>query len=342
MSTKALNRVLHRTLGFTLTRDTAAASGEPDGLTLSGYAAVFASPTRINSWEGTFDESIRAGAFRKTLREQTPVMQFDHGRHPMIGSIPIGRYNALTEDDHGLAVEGRMSPNWLVEPVRDAIAAEAITGMSFRFESVREEWRDSDGKVIKPDDEEFWRILYMGDDHERGPLSRELIEVKMPEAGPVVFPAYRDTSVSVRAAELADQVRGDDQLAHEVRSGLALPAGATVDLAVDPELRRDIARAILFGAGPERPTRSTATSTPPAPVPQDRLQALIRATTEPPAGHPVTATVPSDAPPPGAPVIPAPARTDAPAASHPSLTPQQARLARTRSDYVTRERVGKV
>jgi len=34
-----------------------------DGLTLSGYAAVFNSPTRIDSWEGTFDESIARGAF---------------------------------------------------------------------------------------------------------------------------------------------------------------------------------------------------------------------------------------------------------------------------------------
>ena len=33
-----------------------------DGLTLTGYAAVFDTPTRIDSWEGCFDESIARGA----------------------------------------------------------------------------------------------------------------------------------------------------------------------------------------------------------------------------------------------------------------------------------------
>jgi HK97 family phage prohead protease len=330
---------LYRTSGFTAR----AADGAADGLTLAGYAAVFGSPTRINSWEGTFDESIRAGAFRKTLKESTPVMQFDHGRHATIGSIPIGRYTDLTEDDHGLAVEGRLSDNWLVQPVRDAVASGAISGMSFRFESVREEWRTADGKVINPaaDPDLFFRILYMGEEHEAGPLQRELIEVKMPEAGPVVFPAYRDTSVSVRAAEVADQVRVDGRLLSEVRSGLMAPAGVTVDLPVDPELRRDIARALLFGAVPERITSTTSTTGPVAPVQQDRLRALIQATDAPPTGHPTDGPAPSDAPPPKAPAAATPARSDAPAVSHPSLTPQQARIQRTRMDYVTRERVGK-
>src|SRR6478752_856934 len=92
-----------------------------DGLTLSGYAAVFGQGTEIDSWEGTFTEEIRQGAFRKTIRERQPVMQFDHGRHPLIGSIPIASIRDLREEPEGLWVEARMTDNWLIEPVRMAI-----------------------------------------------------------------------------------------------------------------------------------------------------------------------------------------------------------------------------
>ena len=51
-----------------------------DGHTLEGYAAVFDSPTRINSWEGEFDEQIARGAFNRTLNARKPVVQFDHGQ----------------------------------------------------------------------------------------------------------------------------------------------------------------------------------------------------------------------------------------------------------------------
>lgn len=60
-----------------------------DGFTLEGYAAVFDSPTRIDSWEGTFDEVIQRGAFAKTIEARKPVVQFDHGHDIATGSVPI-------------------------------------------------------------------------------------------------------------------------------------------------------------------------------------------------------------------------------------------------------------
>jgi HK97 family phage prohead protease len=229
---------------FQLVRE---AQTDGDGLTLEGYAAVFDQPTRIDSWEGTFDEKIRRGAFRKSIRERSPVMQFDHGHHPLIGSIPIGRIVDLREDEQGLFVSARLSDNWLIEPVRDAIRDEAVQGMSFRFSVVREEWRDANGKLVKPD--ELSMLLW--DSGERGPLERTLIEVKVAELGPVVFPAYEGTSVGVRAREVATLITRDDELRREVRAGLArdaraLPEAEADDLA-DPDTRRQVARALLFG-----------------------------------------------------------------------------------------------
>ena len=41
-----------------------------DGMTLIGYAARFDTPTLIASWEGEFEETIRRGAFAKTIAER--------------------------------------------------------------------------------------------------------------------------------------------------------------------------------------------------------------------------------------------------------------------------------
>ena len=289
-------RDLERSAPFQLLR--AEDDGEGDGRTLSGYAAVFGQDTEIDSWEGRFTETIRKGAFRKTIRESVPVMQFDHGRHPLIGSLPIGSITDLREDDQGLFVEGRITDNWLIQPVRDAIAEQTVNGMSFRFEVVREEWRDVNGKLVKP--EEVLDLLWMPGD--RGPLRRELIELKCRELGPVVFPAYAGTSVSVRARGVADGLVHDEAMTRSIRYSLARDT-ITPSVPEDPELRREVATALLY----QQPARIPA-----AP---------------PPAGHPAPGRTT------GAPLAdehpPTPSSTDAPPSDgHPSHTdnPRSARL----------------
>lgn len=254
-----------------------------DGLTLEGYAAVFDTPTRIDSWEGEFDEQIARGAFRKSLRERTPRLQFDHGRHPVVGSIPIGVFTELGEDERGLHVVARLTDNWLVQPVRDAIRDGGIDGMSFRFSVVREEWRDVDGKLIKA--EELARLLWEPGD--RGPLQRTLKEVKIAEAGPVVWPAYEATTVGVRARDMATAIRSDEELRRQVQRALALDTDPGEDVA-DPELRGEVARALLFpslqttDAPPAQ--RHSSAATPPDPAPQTHPG---NGTDAPPAdGHP--------------------------------------------------------
>lgn len=202
---------------------------ENDGRTIEGYGAVFNVATRIDSWEGTFDEVIAPGAFRRSLRARTPKMQFDHGRHPLLGSVPLGRWDVAEEDAHGLHVAGRLSDNWLVEPFRDAIADGGVEGMSFRFSVVREEWRDNAGKLIKPD--ELLDLLWTGGG-DRGPIQRTLKEVKVTEVGPVVWPAYEETSVGVRSRTL------------------------TIDLGrlTDPDTRRDLAQAVALADAANRTT----------------------------------------------------------------------------------------
>lgn len=185
---------LCRSVPFTLLRaDGGSTNG--DGLTFEGYGAVFNSPTRIDSWEGTFDEQLAKGAFVRSLREQLPKFQFDHGRSNF-GSLPCGVISDIHEDDRGLFVAARMAASWYWEPLREAISTGAVDGMSFRFSVVREEWRDNAGKLVKPEDVK--RILFYGEQPERAPLLRTLKEVRVAEVGPVVWPAYPDTTASLR------------------------------------------------------------------------------------------------------------------------------------------------
>jgi HK97 family phage prohead protease len=165
----------YRTVPF----DVSSTETNGDGLTFEGYAAVYDTPTRIAGWDEDFDEQISPGAFRAIAAGQYPVLMFDHGKHPLIGSMPLGRITGAREDPNGLFITARLTDNWLIQPVRDAIADRALTGMSFRF--------------MVDDDGESW-------DRSRDVPLRTLTSVTVPELGPVVFPAYEPTTASVRSA----------------------------------------------------------------------------------------------------------------------------------------------
>jgi HK97 family phage prohead protease len=146
-----------------------------DGRTLEGYAAVFNTPTRIRDVGGDFEETILPGAFKRSLAERTPILQWDHGKDPRVGTVPIGAIQDLAEDPRGLHVRARLFDNAVVDPVRQAIEAQAVRGMSFRFGVPEggEDWPTRD--------------------------RREIRDADVHELGPVAFPAYDTTSVSVRS-----------------------------------------------------------------------------------------------------------------------------------------------
>lgn len=148
-----------------------------DGLTMEGYAAVFNSPTKIRDAQGDFEETIAPGAFKRSLSERTPVLQWDHGRDPSIGTAPIGDIQDLREDDTGLLVRARLYDHPSTERVRMAIKGKSVRGMSFRFGV--------------PDGGEVWS-------KRDGVDQREIRDADVHELGPVVFPAYKTTSVSLR------------------------------------------------------------------------------------------------------------------------------------------------
>jgi HK97 family phage prohead protease len=154
---------------------------------------VFNKRTRIPDRNGDFEEMILPGFADRSLREHGyPVMQFDHGKDPRVGTVPIGRYDMFERSATGYEVEGELFDNAVVEPVRQAIAGKAIKGMSFRFQ------------VSKNGDK--WERRTGGMD------LRHVMDADVPEAGPVVFPAYRDTAVAVRSLWAALDLEEQDEL----------------------------------------------------------------------------------------------------------------------------------
>jgi phage head maturation protease len=221
-----------------------------DGRTLDGFAAVFNTLTLIDSWEGRFHEQILPGSMKKSFREKPPKIQFDHGRHPLIGSIPVARLVTAEEASDpvlapsgGAHIVGRVFDNWLMEPVRDAIAEEAIDGMSFRFSVVREAWFEADGKPIRDDEKlrEILRRSWYEDVPEDELPRRDLKELKVPEAGPVVWPAYAETSVGMRSRTITIDLGrlGDREQRKQLAQAVLLAESATRNTEDAPHPNQD-------------------------------------------------------------------------------------------------------
>lgn len=111
---------------------------EGTGYAFAGYASVF---NGIDS----YGDMIASGAYKATLanRERPVQMRWNH-----YGPV-IGKWLSLTEDDHGLKVEGELTPGHSVaEDARALLKHGAISGLSIGYR-VRA-WEDRDSfKLLK-------------------------------------------------------------------------------------------------------------------------------------------------------------------------------------------------
>jgi HK97 family phage prohead protease len=167
----------------------------PEGRTLAGYAARYNSRTTIGDM---FVEVIAPGAFRRALSADVhAVLNHDWGR--VIGRTESGTLR-LSEDSNGLRVEIDLPDTADGQTALELVKRRDLTGMSFSFIPLVEEWDDS------------------------GPLPvRTLKEVEIFEVSIVARPAYPDTSIALRGLER--------QRASVVVSGAARAAKARMKMA---------------------------------------------------------------------------------------------------------------
>jgi uncharacterized protein len=184
----------------------------------------------------------------------------------MIGSIPIARLDSIAEETDpvlaptgGAHVVARLHDNWLIQPVRDAIASGSVDGMSFRFQVVKDEYHTPDGKRVTDEAQlqELLRQSWMNNLPDEELLLRTLREVRVAELGPVVFPAYADTSVGVRSQKVTiDLGRLHDPDQRSILARAVLMADQAEEGSVDegtPQTTPEITDSRASGAGEHAP-----------------------------------------------------------------------------------------
>lgn len=147
---------------------------EDNGITkITGYAALF------NVWSqdmGGFVETIEPGAFTRSLQNGADVRAvINHDPNLILGRSKSGTLT-LTEDDIGLRVEIVPPDTQYARDLMTSIKRGDIDQMSFQFKAIDDDVR-WDGNLVR----------------------RWLKEVDLFDVAPVTFPAYPQTSVSVRS-----------------------------------------------------------------------------------------------------------------------------------------------
>lgn len=162
-----------------------------------GHAAVFNSRTAIgNPLTWGFYEEIADGAFTKTLSEGDSRYLVDHDTRLVVSRVSAGSLR-LAQDQIGLAVESDLDER--LSYVGDLIVNldnRNITGMSFGFQVVKDDWEMVDVETLDGD--------------KASAELRIIREVKLFEVSAVTFPAYEDTDAGLRSVGAALAARGDD------------------------------------------------------------------------------------------------------------------------------------
>lgn len=212
-----------------------AGDDEPAGPVFEGYAAKFDERTAIgNPLSWGFFEEIAPGAFTKTLDEGDPRFLIDHDTAKIVARASAGDLR-LEQDKVGLATGAELDTE--LSYVRDLVRnlqKRRITGMSFAFSVVKDDWTREEIEAEAPNGETMTLEVDVC----------RLLEVRLFEVSAVTFPAYENTEAALRSVAAALVRRGDeDALARHV------------------ELKPELARytEIVDGREPARTTRGDVT-----------------------------------------------------------------------------------
>lgn len=189
----------------------AAASDDDDGKRISGYASVFNTPARIMGFFTDWEEEVAPGAFTKTLRESKRILSaFNHDLGRLLGTTD-SKTARFSEDKTGLHYSVDVDErDPLALSVWSQVDARKVNGASIWF------------RVLKH------LITLPAEDSDDLPR-RRIIEVQLYEGGPVVRPAFTQTTATTRDSIALDGALRALDAPDEMRASLA------VDALYDPE-----------------------------------------------------------------------------------------------------------
>ena len=147
-----------------------------DGMSFTGYAAVFDSPSEPLP----FTEVIKGGAFQRSLKSRNEIKLFmNHNTDVVLGSSRAGTLR-LSEDSRGLLAEADLPDTTAGRDLSVLMQRGDVNSMSFGFS-------------VPP----------RGDKWSDDGATRELHQVRLHEVSIVTgFPAYQATTASVRSLDI--------------------------------------------------------------------------------------------------------------------------------------------
>lgn len=147
-----------------------------DSRLIRGHAIVFDAKS-VNL--GGFREIIRPEAVDRTLREALDVRAYvDHDSSKILGRTRAGTLS-LRKESRGLFVTIDPPNTTVANDILESIRRGDVTGMSFGFRVLDDEWRNEDGEPV-----------------------RDVLDMTISEVSIVTNPAYPQTDVSVAQRSL--------------------------------------------------------------------------------------------------------------------------------------------
>ncbi len=196
---------------------------------LIGYAAVFNQEAIINGPNGMrWRERIDPAAFKDAIGRDDVIAAVNHDSKQVLGRSRTGTL-LLSADDHGLRYEVQLGRTTLAADTLESVRRGDYSGSSFKFLMANDGMRVAEKPTAA------------------NPLPLIVVErVQLIDVGPVTFPAYAGTSVSVRSVPdlVTECYRAEDDHAQQEAA-----AKAIADAAKTPAvLAREAARARLESA----------------------------------------------------------------------------------------------
>lgn len=154
-----------------------------NGRTVSGYAAVFASPADL----GDFTEEIRAGAFTASLEARSNIRALYHHQGDALLGTTRAKTLRLAQDSRGLRFDLDLPDTTHGRDLAELVRRGDVSGASFGFRVRKggEAWEQRSGKP--------YRLL----------TDLDLIEITLTHD-----PAYQDTAVALRSRPSVYETHG--------------------------------------------------------------------------------------------------------------------------------------